>query len=246
MFFGGNNFYYITLGLQAICVIHCIRSGSQQKWIWIIVFLPIVGCIAYIFTEIRPHRGIRTPQVNIGAVFNPGGKIKKLEDELKFTNTFANRVRLADAYLAAGYTEKAIELYEGSLTGAFSENEQVLGQLVVAYFTMERYDDTIAAAKKIYKTQQFIRSRAHMLYAKALENVGQTQLAENEFKLMKGRYSYFEQRYEYGQFLIRSDRNDDARQIFTEILDEAPHLGPVEKRGASAWIAKSKEALRGV
>lgn len=38
-------FYYVTLALQAICVIHCLRKGNQQKWIYIIVFLPLIGCV---------------------------------------------------------------------------------------------------------------------------------------------------------------------------------------------------------
>jgi len=63
------------------------------------------------------NRRFSTPNINISSVINPGGNIKKLEDELKFTDTFANRIKLADAYLAAGQTEKAAELYKSSLTG---------------------------------------------------------------------------------------------------------------------------------
>jgi hypothetical protein len=31
--------------------------------------------------------------------------------KLRFTDTFANRVKLADAYLEAGLTDKALEIY---------------------------------------------------------------------------------------------------------------------------------------
>ena len=51
MFFANKYFYFITIVLQLICVVHCVRRGRQQNnWIWIIVFLPVVGCLAYIFT----------------------------------------------------------------------------------------------------------------------------------------------------------------------------------------------------
>lgn len=102
MFFYNQYFYIITLGLQAICVFHCIRRGTQQKWIWLIVFLPIIGSVAYIFTEMFSGNEVQNLQSGIGAVFNPGGRIKKLEDNLRFSDTFNNRVMLADAYLSKG------------------------------------------------------------------------------------------------------------------------------------------------
>ncbi|MEJ0101027.1 MAG: hypothetical protein WDO19_00080 [Bacteroidota bacterium] len=73
MFFANGYFYFFTIVLQAVCVIHCIRKGKQNNWIWIIVFLPVVGCLAYIFTEIFTGREIQHVQSGVGNVFNPGG-----------------------------------------------------------------------------------------------------------------------------------------------------------------------------
>jgi len=246
MFFGGGgSYYYIIIGLQILCAIHSARRGTLSRWIWLIVFIPIIGCIVYIYSEIISNRNIiRAPKIDVGAVLNPGGKIKKLEDELRFTDTFANKVKLADAYLAAGYTNKAVELYTASLTGAFSENEHVLAQLIIAYFEQQRYDEVIPIAKKLYNLPQFTRSKAHILYAQSLERTGQTALAENEFKAMKGRYSYFEPRYEYGLFLTRAGRDNDAYQIFTDMLNEQPHLSPMERKSNRVWFAKAKDELR--
>jgi len=244
MFFNGGHYYYLIVILQAFCAFHSYRNGTLNRWIFIIVFLPVIGSIIYLYSEILANSRIRKPNIDMGAMFNPGSKITKLENELRFTDTFTNRVKLADAYLDAGQIDKAIELYNASLTGAFAENEHVLAQLVVAYFEKERYDDVIRTAKKIYKLPQFARSRAHILYARALENSGNTEQAEAEFKLMKGRYSYFGPRYEYGLFLIRADRLSDAKQIFEEMLNEEQHLGSMEKRTNRIWFAKAKEELR--
>ena len=96
----------------------------------------------------------------------------------------------------------------------------------------------------IYRLPQFTHSKAHILYARALENTGNTELAENEFKAMKGRYSYFGPRYEYGLFLVRAGRLNDAKQIFDEMLNEEQHLGSMEKRTNRVWFTKAKEELR--
>src|SRR6476661_2244048 len=185
----------IIIVLQAICIIHCIRKGNSNNWIWLIVFVPVVGAIAYIVTEMFTHGQIEQVQAGVTTVLNPTGKIKKLEQQLKFSDTFNNRVQLADAYLADGQTTKAIALYEGSLTGAFTENEYVLTQLSTAYFRMQRYNDVIAITKKIHKLPQYPCSRAHLQYAMALEQSGNTGAAEKEFKRMKVRFAYFESRY---------------------------------------------------
>ena len=52
MFFANSYLYYIPIALQAICVLHCIRKGNQGKWIWIIVFLPVIGSLIYLFSEV--------------------------------------------------------------------------------------------------------------------------------------------------------------------------------------------------
>src|SRR5258706_15796761 len=123
MFFSNGYFYFFTIVLQVVCVIHCLRKGKQNNWIWIIVFLPIVGCLAYIFTEIFTGREIQNVQSGVGNLFNPGGKLKKLENNLCFFYTFNNSVGLSDSCLEANYTKKAIELYESILEGNFKENE---------------------------------------------------------------------------------------------------------------------------
>lgn len=236
-------FYYIIIGLQAICAIHCIKKGNP-KWIWLILFLPFIGCMIYIFTEMFTGRELQNVQQGVGAVFNPGGRIKKLEDNLRFSDTFNNKVALADAYLQAGQTTKAIALYESSLTGNFIENEYVLRQLIIAFSIVKRYADVVPLAKKLYRLPQFPRSKAHILYAIALEHTGQAEQAETEFKMMKARYSNFESRFQYGQFLQRANRQEEARQLFTEMLDEVPHLSSVERRSSSTWFAQAKDELR--
>jgi len=242
--YGGGYVYYLGIALTIFCAVHSLNRGTASRWLWIIIVFPFIGSLIYIYSEMLSSRSFRAPTINIGAVLNPGGKIKKLEDELRFTDTFANRIKLADAYLDAGFTEKAIELYTNSLTGAFAENEHVMAQLVIAYYRQEAYDKVIPIARKIYKLPQFARSKAHIAYAKSLEALGDMELAENEFKAMKGRYSYFGPRYEYGLFLIRAGREDEAANIFTDMLNEEQHLSQMEKKSNRQWFNMAREELK--
>ena len=244
IFFQHNYFYYIIIGLQVICAIHCIRNGTQNKWIWLIVFIPVVGSLVYLFSEVLTRRTRTGLQEGIsGILVTSSARIRRLEQNLKFTDTFNNRVLLADAYLAAGHTDSAIELYESSLTGAFEENEHVIKQLIIAYYNKGDYARLQTQAKKIYNGPQFARSRAHVLYAISLEKTGDLAMAEQEFKKMKSRFSSFEARLQYGLFLKRSGREEEARQIFMDMVDEAPHLSSRERRDSRAWIVQARAEL---
>ena len=246
MFYEYPYFYYITIGLQAICAIHCLRRGNMNKWLWLIIFLPVVGSLIYIFTEMFSGNDMQKVQSGVGAVFNPSGKIKKLEENLRFADTFANKVALADAYLEAKQTQRAIALYESCLSGNFTTNEYVNIQLINAYAEVKQFDKIIPLAKQIYTLPQFVRSRAHMLYATALSYTGNPEEAEKEFKLLKGRFSNYESRYRYGSFLMCMKRNEDAKKIFEEMLQEVSHLNGHEKRDNRIWFDYAKEDLKNI
>lgn len=239
-----NYIYYITVGLQVICALHCIRKGNQNRWLYVIIFLPFIGSLIYFFSEIFTKGQLRNVQSGMGAVIQPAGSIRKLQEQLKFTDTFENRVALADAYLATGQTEKAIELYEKSHTGLFTENEHLLSQMIVAYYKAHRDEDIIPLVQKLYKSPQFKRSYAHLLYAIALGNTGKPEQAEKEFQTMNSRFSCFEQRYNYGLFLVKQAREDEAENIWNEMLGEASHLSSRERRDSRQWFAAAKDALR--
>ena len=245
MFFGDYTYiYYFTLLLQGICVWHSIKKGTQQKWLWIIIILPIVGAVAYIFSEIINKKDLQQVGSGVGNVINPGGRVKKLEELVRFADTFQNRIMLADEYLRTGQLQKAIELYEHSLAGNFAENEHVHMQLCLAYFAIGTFEKAVESGKKVSKTIQFARSRAHIAFARSLAKLGEAAAAEAEFKKMNGKYANFEARYYYGLMLQEATRTEEALKIWQQIVDEGSHLTPHEKRDNREWISRAKESLK--
>jgi hypothetical protein len=238
--------YYLIIGLEGICVFHCVKKGNQGKWIWIIVCVPVIGSLIYIFSEIITKRDIGTVQSNISTIIFPTGRIKDLEKKLEFANTFDNKVALADAYLASGSIQQAIELYESCIVGVFSDNEYVITKLIISYYHAERYADAVKIAQKILRSTDFNKSHAHVLYALCLEKTGNSDQAEKELESMKGKYSNFEGRLNYGQFLIRANRSQEAKVIFSEMLQEASHMTSSESRGCNRWLRQAREELAGI
>jgi len=238
------DYYYLVLILQGICAFHCVRKGNQNKWIWLIVFLPLIGCIAYIFTEIITRNEMEQVQSGVSSVFNPSGKIKKLQSNLQFRDTFDNRLALSDAYLEAGQAGLAIEIYEKNLVGTFEGHEHGNIQLIKAYYEKNRFDDAIRIAKKVYHLPQFKRSRAQTIYATALGYANRNEEAEKEFMSMNGKFSNYESRFQYGKFLLRNNRAEEAKNLFKNMLNEASHLESFERRNNRVWFSKIKEELK--
>jgi hypothetical protein len=77
--------YYLIIGLQGICVFHCVKKGNQNKWIWIIVCLPLIGSLIYIFSEILTKREIGNVQSNLNT-------IEKKKPELFFQKYYKKRL----------------------------------------------------------------------------------------------------------------------------------------------------------
>lgn len=241
--FLGNfyEYYFLVLILQGYCVYHSFRRGTQQKWLWIIVFLPFIGSIVYLFTEVIKKRHVSNVQATVVNVVNPKGRISELEKQFKFSNTFTNRVALADAYLASKMYDKAIELYEPGLTGAFSNDEHVVGNLIEAYHHVGRYEEIARIGHKLTNNINFSKTRNNLYYAWALEKVGKTDLVEAQYKAMNHRFGNYEARYNYGNFLLRQYRKEEAAIIFYDIVEEGQHLSRKEKGDSSVWINKAKE-----
>ncbi|HXB42189.1 MAG TPA: tetratricopeptide repeat protein [Bacteroidia bacterium] len=237
-------YYYLVLILQGICVFHSIRKGNQSKWIWIIVFLPLIGCIAYLFTEIIKRRHVSSLQEGMATLVNPGGRIKDLEKKFTFSDTHANRVALADAYLESGLYEKAAELYEPTLKGMFYDNEHVVKQLIIAYHHLGKPEKLIEIAPRIKNVVDFSTSKSNLLYALALEQTGKFDLAEKEYKAMNHRFSNYEARYQYGDFLLHLNRKEDAALIFNDMVEEAEQMNRKEKGNNTIWIDKAKTELK--
>ena len=119
--------------LQLLLIIHCIKTG-RSGWLWLLVFLPYIGGIAYIILNIIPDMKesnyVHKAGNAIVSTFRPNKKIKDLEHLVKIQETVANITLLADAYAEAGNYQKAEELYLQCLSGPYEHDESIEFKLV--------------------------------------------------------------------------------------------------------------------
>ncbi|MFC2601238.1 MAG: hypothetical protein ACFNX1_08750 [Treponema lecithinolyticum] len=124
--------------LQLALIIHCIKTNKPFYWIYLIIFIPYVGGVAYLLVELLPallnSRQLRQTGQSIVRTFNPSVTIKKLEEQLENQDTVSNRTVLAQAYIKAQQYDKAVPLLRSCLSGPFADDRATLLLLAQALF----------------------------------------------------------------------------------------------------------------
>ena len=115
-------YYYLIIALQAYCIYHLWKHKTNYYWVFAILFLPVIGCILYLYMHAIKKRDVEKIQNELINVINPTKKIRDLEQDLEFADTFQNRINLADAYLENRDFSNAIVNYEQALNDNFDND----------------------------------------------------------------------------------------------------------------------------
>lgn len=242
-----NNSWYLIVLLQIFCVVHTMKKGKRD-WIYIIVFLPLVGVIAYFIREILPEINRGEFTAGLQNLFLPNQSINEWERKVRIADTVTNRLQLADAYAQQKQYAKAISLTESCLSGHHLNDPGILLRLARLYFYNGQYEESISSYNKIQgqKNVQMSKQEDELLYARALEGKGEPGKAEEEYKKVIRIHHSMEARYYYGLFLKKLQRNQEAREQFQTVRDEI-HLHPrYVRRMNMQWVRLSRKEMSGL
>lgn len=236
-------YFYLIVGLQGYCLYHCFTNKNQYFWFFVILFLPAIGSLAYLVVNVFQQRDIEKVQEGITHVINPNKVIEDLEKGLKFSETFENRVALADAYLDAEIFDKAEEHYNASLVGTFKNDFYVNNQLIKALYFSSQFEKVLENSVRIKDSSKFKKSKASFLYALTLEKTGNIEEAERYLSIFDSPYSKYQERLELAKFYIRNGFSTKARILLEEIEKESEGMSKTSLRQNGVLIKKAKELL---
>ncbi|SFZ92682.1 hypothetical protein SAMN05428642_102880 [Flaviramulus basaltis] len=222
--------YYLILILQGYCIYHMYKNRNPYYWAFLIMFVPVVGCIIYLITQVYNKRDAEKITSEITSIINPTKKVRDLEKRLEFSETYQNQLNLADAYLEIKDYEHAIPHYIETLRDKSQNNFYATTQLIEAYLNIEDSDNVILYAEKIKDHPEFKKSRTQFLYGLALERTGKIDEAESNLRQIDIRYSFYEERLILAKFLLSIKKEEDAKEILNEISKESQHMTKPNKR----------------
>lgn len=237
-------YFYLIIALQGFCIYHMYKNRNPYYWAFLILFLPLVGCIIYFITQVYNKRDAEKISNEIAHVINPTKKVKDLEKRLEFSESYQNRVNLADAYIEIKDYNNAIPHYLEALEDKSQKNFYATKQLVEAYFNVEDCDKVIQYSEQIKDHPEFKKSRTQFLYGLALERIGKIEEAEANLRQIDIRYSFYEERLLLAKFLLSINKNNDAKDILNEVQTESNHMTKPNKRLYRATILEVDNLLK--
>jgi len=240
----------VVLVLQLTLVVHAAKTGRAQPWAYIIMFIPVFGSLAYIVAELAPewlgsYQGQKARK-HIVSTNDPGRRYRALTDELAITDTIANREALATECLALGKFDEAKHHYDEILARPLGEEPVFMLGRARAEFGLGDSADTVATLDELRRRWPDYQSAdGHLLYARALEEIGRTDEAIEEYKALAGYYPGAEARVRYGMLLDRLDRKGEARMVLTDLLTHMRRAPKHVRKVQAEWIGMAEKTLRG-
>jgi hypothetical protein len=238
----------VTILIQAAFIVHVIRTGRNQLWIWAIALLPLVGSLAYFAVEIVPSafggRTGRRAKIGVQRMLDPDRELRRANAEVQISGNVDARRRLAEEHFERGQYDAAIETYEAALRGIFEHDPTLLAGLARAQFAKQDYGAARATLERMLaQNPEFKSADAQLLYARTLDAQDALEEAERQYAVIAPAYPGAEAKLRYGLLLKRRGKSSEAHRVLKDLLDGA-QLGPAHYRKAQAqWLERARREL---
>jgi hypothetical protein len=234
-------FFILSLIIQVLLIVHCIKTGRNTIWIWVLALLSYAGIIAYVAVELIPDLlGSRTAKRagrNMKKIMDPTADLRRYENEARIGGNVASLQRYAEELTRQGRYDEAIAQYRKALTGLYEHDPNIMLGIAQAQFGK---DDASAARQTlddlIRLNPDFRSPQGHLLYARSLEGEGNVAKALEEYKVLASSYPGAEAGARYAQLLKSQGQGEEARKVARELL-EASRIAPEHYRRAQReWL----------
>ncbi|MGZ8218036.1 tetratricopeptide repeat protein [Methylomagnum sp.] len=235
----------LMLAIQIGFAVHAMRRGYPLFWVFLIIFVPLIGCLLYIIMVILPEalqsRTARQGSKVFLKAIDPGKELRRLREALEISDTIGNRLALAREYLRQGKLDEAIDLFESSLSGMYRTDPDILIGLATALVEAQRFDRARAALETLFQANpDYDSADARLLYARSLDALDQTDQAAGEYLGLLQRSSSTELKCRYALLLKRTGNLAEAKALFGEVLKDAKGGSQHSNRLNKEWVDMAK------
>ncbi len=241
--------FVLSAIIQIAFIIHIIKTGRNTMWIWVVMMLPMLGAAAYFFMEIFPElsksrTGVKATK-GLGKIINPDKDFKDATNNFTVVDTVENSSKLAAEYLTKDMFEEAKELYEKCLTGVHEDDPDLMYGLAQSEYGLENYARTKEVLDNLIRDNPTYKNvDAHLLYARCLVKLEETDAALKEFSALDEYFPGPEATYRYAMLLQTLDKDEQAEALLEKILQDAKLSDKHYRSRYKLWINKAKQELK--
>lgn len=238
----------VVLLLDVSLIYHASRTGRLQPWAFIILMIPLVGALAYIVVELVPEwfgsPGARQARKRIAGKLDPEKLYRELSDRVAGTDTIASRVALGAECLKVGRFDEAERHYDHVLALPMGNEPGYALAKAQAQFGRNRPLDALATLDDLQQRwPDFESADGHLLYARALAEVGRIDEALEEYQALMAYAPGAEVRVRYGMLLRIVGRNAEARIVFNELLLQMKRAPKYLREAQAEWLSIAEKQL---
>lgn len=239
---------YLTYFIQILLVIHVLKTGRNRYWIWLLLFLPLIGGVAYLVVEIIPEfsAGITGQRARRGVkkLIDPGADVRTHAAAWEQSSNADNGRRYAQALLAAGQAAEAGEILDQVLGGFFKTDAALMLLKAQSQFDQQQWEPALATLEDLQQHNPDLRSpEGHLLYARTLEQNGRSDKAIKEYRAVVGYYPGAQARYRLGLALKNSGQHEAAVDEFKSMIRDA-ELAPAHfRKSEKNWLDQAGREL---
>jgi hypothetical protein len=240
----------LVLGLQLLCLAHVMSTGRRCQWLFIILALPVVGCLAYFFLEILPDlqhsRAARQAVRDLGAVIDPERDLREMAERLAEADTVENRAALADECLRGGRGADAKRLFESCLMGVHATDHTLMLGLARAQFALDDHAGACETLDRLRAAHPDLNCPdGHLLYARSKEQQGEIERALTEYAALAEYYPGEEARCRLALLLQKTGRVAEARTLFQQVVRSVERASKLYYRTERDWYEVARRNLTG-
>jgi hypothetical protein len=242
-----------VIAIQVMTLLHVIKTGRTQPWLFVVIFLPLVGSIVYLIAEVLPEvAATRQAQGAAGAMrerLDPERRLRELREAAAQFDTPQARAKLAEEYERLDRLPDAIETYRGAMTGLFADDPDLQFALTSALFAAaERGIEPWAAARAEWDRldrhdPKFRPKDRSLMKARLLHAEGAVDEAGRIYADLNAGYSSIEMRVRYAHFLYTQNRIDEARALLASVLKEEQRAQPHVRNMNAFWYEQARTAM---
>lgn len=235
----------ISYVIQALLIVHCIKTGRNQIWIWVLAMLPFASIIAYVAAELVPAMlGSQTTKRTVKGMkkaLDPEADLRRLEQHAQLSGGVDTRAKYAEELLRLGKADAAAEQFRQCLQGLYTHDPNLMLGLARALFAASKPTESRATLDELIKhNPQFRSNEGHLLYARALEAEGQTPRALDEYKALVGYFAGAEAAVRYAQLLRGQGQLDEARLVLKTLLEKSAVAPAHYRRTQEDWLKQAE------
>jgi hypothetical protein len=240
----------LMLVAQIALAVHAGRTGRPFFWIYLILFLPMMGMLAYCAVELLPELA-GTPRARRAVqgamrLIDPEKEYRAALREIEIAETIETRSNLAAACLATKRYEEAARLYRGLLSGMHETDADFMLGLARAHFGAGDYWAAQTELEALRRANPDYRSaEGHLLYARSLELQGKREEALCQYEALIGYYPGQEAKCRLAALLKEAGEAERARELFEEVRRSVRLMPKHARRVQQEWSDFARRELTG-